>query len=43
MRWSQIEFIALTITVGRAKTASGTGRTLPINDEPFAILQAHRQ
>ncbi len=31
-----------TITVGRAKTASGTGRTIPINDDLASILAAHR-
>ena len=31
-----------TITVGRAKTSNGTGRTIPINDDLAAVLGAHR-
>src|SRR3989442_6210491 len=30
-----------TITVGWAKTSSGTGRTIPINDDLARILAAH--
>src|SRR5262245_27596460 len=33
---------ARTLTVGRAKTASGTGRVIPINDDLLPILFAHR-
>lgn len=43
LRWSQVNLLDQTIRVGRAKTASGTGRVLPMNDELFVILQAHRQ
>ena len=41
--WCQIDLIRRAISVGRAKTASGTGRILPINDELFAVMQAHQQ
>ncbi len=43
MKWSQANFLDRTISVGRAKTANGTGRVLPVNDELFLILQTHRQ
>jgi integrase len=31
-----------TITVGRAKSANGTGRIIPINDDLASILATHR-
>ena len=31
-----------TITVGRAKTSSGTGRVIPINDDLAKLLASHR-
>jgi integrase len=43
LRWAQVNLFDLTITVGRAKTSSGTGRTIPINDELAEVLSAHRQ
>jgi len=30
------------LTVGRAKTASGTGRAIPINDDLASVLAGHR-
>ena len=42
LRWSQIDLIKHTITVGRAKTSSGTGRVMPINDELAHVLATHR-
>ena len=42
LRWSQVDLINRWITVGRAKTSSGTGRVIPINDELARILSAHR-
>ncbi len=38
-----VDLMNNTITVGRAKTSNGTGRTIPINDDLGAILAAHRQ
>ena len=42
LRWSQVDLFERKITVGRAKTSSGTGRTIPINDELAEVLAAHR-
>jgi integrase len=41
--WSGVDLFERTITVGRAKTSSGTGRIIPINDELAEILISHRQ
>src|SRR5215831_5057274 len=30
LRWAQLDFIAETITVGKSKTAAGTGRVIPM-------------
>ncbi len=38
MRWSQVDFIRRTITVGKSKTRGGDGREIPLNDEAFEIL-----
>lgn len=43
LTWGQVDLMDNTITVGRAKTASGTGRTIPINEDLAPILCAHRQ
>ncbi len=42
LRWAQIDLIARTITVGRAKTSSGTGRVIPMNHELAHVFGAHR-
>jgi integrase len=42
LTWGQVDLLGRTITVGRAKTASGTGRVIPINDELAHSLAAHR-
>jgi integrase len=41
LTWKQIDFRRRTVTVGRAKTAAGTGREIPMNDELFALLSVH--
>jgi integrase len=38
LRWSQIHFRNQVITVGKTKTASGTGRQIPTNDELLDVL-----
>ena len=43
LTWGQVDFQRRVITVGRAKTSSGTGRQIPMNDELFAVLSAHAQ
>jgi len=42
LTWGQVDLMGKTLTVGRAKTSSGTGRTIPINDDLASILAAHR-
>jgi len=42
LTWGQVDLIDRTITVGRAQTSSGTGRTIPINAELCSVLAAHR-
>lgn len=42
LRWEQVGLLARTITVGRAKTSSGTGRVIPINDDLAHVLATHR-
>ena len=42
LRWGQVDLIIKTITVGRAKSSNGTGRTIPFNDELASLLGVHR-
>jgi integrase len=42
LRWKQINMLDRAITVGRAKTSSGTGRIIPINDDLASLLVSHR-
>lgn len=41
LTWGQVDFLRKTLTVGRAKTANGTGRMIPINDDLSSILASH--
>ena len=41
LTWGQVDFHGRTLTVGRAKTASGTGRQIPMNDELLQVVSAH--
>ena len=43
LAWGRVDLFNNTLTVGRAKTANGTGRVIPINDDLAAVLAAHRQ
>ncbi|MBI3470498.1 MAG: site-specific integrase [Candidatus Solibacter usitatus] len=43
LTWGQVDLARRVVTVGRAKTASGTGRQIPMNQELFEILSAHAQ
>ncbi len=38
LTWGQVDLNSCTLTVGRSKTDSGTGRMLPLNDRAVAIL-----
>jgi len=42
LTWAQVNLQAHEIRVGRAKTSSGTGRTIPINKDLAPILKTHR-
>lgn len=42
LTWGQIDLMNPTITAGRAKTSSGTGRVIPINGELGHVLSTHR-
>jgi integrase len=41
VRWSQIDFAKLILTVGKSKTTAGEGRTIPLNSEIFPALLKH--
>src|ERR1039457_7067367 len=43
LQWVQVDLMARAITVGRAKTSSGSGRVIPINDDLAHVLATHRQ
>ncbi len=42
LRWAQIDFFKQSLTVGKSKTAAGTGRTIPLNGQLLRTLTAHR-
>src|SRR5579863_7374908 len=39
LRWNQVDFAARTLTVGKSKTDSGTGREIHMNKGVFAVLE----
>jgi integrase len=41
LTWGQVDLMGHSITVGRAKTANGTGRMIPIKDDLSGILASH--
>jgi integrase len=42
LTWRQLNFLKGILTVGKSKTAAGTGRTIPINSDLRAILEEYR-
>ncbi len=42
LQWRQINFNIRTVQVGRAKSHAGEGRIVPLNDEVYEALVAHR-
>jgi integrase len=42
LAWGRVDLIGRSLIVGRAKTSSGTGRVIPINDDLAPILASHR-
>jgi integrase len=41
LTWEQADLAKRVITVGHAKTSSGTGRQIPMNEALFGVLSAH--
>jgi len=41
LAWGQVDLDRRVVTVGRAKTAAGTGRQIPMNADLFAVLSTH--
>jgi len=39
LQWKQIDFSNRTLLVGKSKTENGTGRTVPLNQRLFSVLQ----
>jgi len=42
LTWGQINFVAKTVQVGRAKSEAGEGRIVPLNSEVYQALIDHR-
>jgi integrase-like protein len=40
LTWAQIDFFKQSLTVGKSKTAAGTGRTIPLNGQLLRTLMA---
>jgi integrase len=43
LTWGQVDLDQRILTVGRAKTASGTGRQIPMNNDLFQVLSTHAE
>jgi integrase len=43
LTWGQVDLVNRILTVGKAKTASGTGRQIPMNAELLGLLAMHAQ
>jgi len=41
LTWGQIDFLKQVLTVGKSKTAAGTGRTIPLNRTVLGALADH--
>jgi integrase len=41
LTWGQVDFSKRIVTVGRAKTSSGTGRQIPMNQDLFEAFTTH--
>jgi integrase len=41
LTWGQVDLAQRVLTVGLSKTASGTGRQIPMNPQLFAVLSVH--
>jgi len=43
MRWAQVDFENRILTVGKAKTAAGSGRQIPMNRELLEVMKKHAE
>ena len=43
LTWGQVDMLNQTLTIGRAKTSSGTGRAIPLNGDLCSVLARHRE
>lgn len=43
LTWGQVDLTQRVLTVGRAKTSSGTGRQIPMNNDLFLVLNSHSE
>jgi len=43
MSWGQVDLAQRIMTVGLAKTATGTGRQIPMNPELLDVIKDHAQ
>jgi integrase len=43
LSWGQIDFERRIVTVGKSKTAAGTGRQIPMNADLYAVLVTHAE
>ncbi len=41
LTWGQVDLAQRVVTVGKAKTSSGTGRQIPMNPQLFEVFSAH--
>jgi integrase len=42
LTWQQVDFLAGNLTVGKSKTAAGSGRVIPLTPRAFAVLTQWR-
>lgn len=42
LKWGQVDFLSYSLTVGKSKTAAGTGRIIPLNPRALAVLSHWR-
>jgi integrase len=42
LKWEQVDFLGNALTVGKSKTAAGTGRVIPLNPRAVAVLEHWR-
>ena len=41
LTWAQVDFARQVVTVGKAKSAAGTGRQIPMNRDHLAVFSIH--